>query len=153
MKTIYLIFTLFCSLLCPVFATDATPGQIIEQTVFWDAKRDSRWTPVEMAKLVGNSDLFTQEGNFYKPKSKIIIFGHELVYAGMLGVDLYPGPNVTLAGKAKSVKEAIEKSRKIKMEEVEGGYIADLKKDIKLLIFPHPNKSKQTIVIGAYLGP
>jgi len=93
-----------------------------------------------------------RRGYFYKPNQELQAFGHKVVYVGLLGIDLYPGPNVTLEGRAEEVRKAIEKAYSIKLKKVEGGFAAELQKNVHLLIVPHPNNRKQTMVIGAYLG-
>lgn len=153
MKSRFLIIVLLLASVCLVRGEEKNVSRVIEQTVLWKVELDDRWVPVEMNTLVNDPALFTQSGNFYKAKTKISVFGHELIYAGMLGVEFCPGPNVTLRGRPKRVKAAIEKAHGLKFEAVEGGYVLDLKKDIKLIVMRHPEKWNQTIVIGGYFGP
>jgi hypothetical protein len=126
---------------------------LIENAVLWKAPHDGTTpAPTALAKLVEEPGLFTQEGNFYKPNQELRAFGHKVVYVGLLGIDLYPGPNVTVEGRAEEVRKAIEQAYSIKLKKVEGGFDAELQKNVHLLITPHPNNRKQTMVIGAYLG-
>ncbi len=134
----------------------ATPPEattVIEHAVLWKAPSvGTTPAPTALAKLVEEPGLFTQEGNFYKPNEEIRAFGHKVAYVGLLGIELYPGPNVTLEGRVEAVRAAIEKAYSIKLKKVEGGFDAELQKDVHLLITQHPTNRKQTMVIGAYLG-
>ena len=134
----------------------ATPPEataVIENAVLWKAPHDGTTpAPTALAKLVEKPGLFTQEGNFYKPNQELRAFGHKVAYVGLLGIELYPGPNVTLEGRVDAVRAAIEKAYSIKLKKVEGGFAAELQKDVHLLITQHPTNRKQTMVIGAYLG-
>lgn len=126
---------------------------IIEATILWSAQLDPvTWEPLELKKLLRNRKRFGQEGNFYKVKDGTKAFGHEVLYIGMLGIDLIPGPNVTLKGTPDEIAQYITQHNGIKLLKVGDEFRADLKKDIVLLVGPHPSRKDASIVIGAYLG-
>ncbi len=158
-KWIFSIF--FVAIICilPLHAIagqeeELSPSKIVESTVLWNAQIDEvTWEPIELSKLLNNSEGFTKAGNFYKVNSELKVFGHKALYIGMRGIEFIPGPNVTLEGNPATVSEYISKNYKISFHQNENEYVADLKEYIKLVIGPHPNLKDSSIVIGAYLGP
>jgi hypothetical protein len=114
---------------------------------------DDRWVPVEMRSVVGNADLFEKEGNFYKVKGDLVVFGHRATYVGMRGVELYAGPNAVLTGSPRSVAAYLTEKHGVKFASHGGALVSDYKQHIQVLVFPHPSIRGSTIVIGAYTGP
>jgi len=106
-----------------------------------------------MASFVNKRSLFRAEGNFFKPKRLIMVFGHELVYTGMIGYDLLAGPNVIVKGTPDSVAAYVKKTYGLKLTGKNGEYCCNLREHIDLLIGKNPNREGQTIVIGSYTGP
>lgn len=132
----------------------ATPdGKAVESAILWEAKLDDRWTPVDMAGVVRNSDQFEQQGTFYKVKGDFVVFGHPATYVGMLGVDLFAGPNAVLTGSPQSIVAYITAHHAAKFAKHGGSYVCDYKKDIKIIVEKHPNIHGASIIIGAYTGP
>jgi hypothetical protein len=156
MKALLLISLAMLAVSCSTFhpnQVDANITKAIESAVLWQAELDPTWTPVDMASFVNKRSLFRTEGNFFKPKRKIMVFGHELVYAGMVGYDLWAGPNVILDGTPETIATYIQKAYGLKLTEKDGEYFCNLKEYIDLLIGKNPNTEGQTIVIGSYTGP
>ncbi len=112
--------------------TDITKA--IESAVLWQAELDPTWTPVDMASFVNRRSLFRTEGNFFKPKKQTMVFGHELVYTGMVGYDLLAGPNAILKGSPTTVAAYIQKVHGLKLTEKDGEYYCNLRQHIDLLI-------------------
>ena len=146
--------------------TDTTT---IELSILWRLPVDpAKWESKEFEKLLQDSTKFVPVGNFYKPKSKMNVFGHEVLYVGAVGMGEIPGPNAMLKGspekianyirekyKIKFVKEGNEFHGDIKETATAGGemYRVKIRDYVKLVIAPNPEKKDETIVIGAYLGP
>jgi len=146
--------------------TDTTA---IELSILWRLPVDpATWEIKELEKLLHDSKKFVLEGNFYKPKGKMNVFGHEVLYIGAVGMGEIPGPNAMLKGspdkivnyikekyKIKFVKEGNEFHGDIKETATAGGemYRVKIRDYVKLVIAPNPGKKDETIVIGAYLGP
>ncbi|MFH1022157.1 MAG: hypothetical protein V1809_02075 [Planctomycetota bacterium] len=155
----------FCLAGCqatPQTASQSTPhttrpspeAQLIESTILWNAKVDAvTWEPIELKKMLADKKRFTPAGNFYRSNDNITAFGHKVLYIGTLGIDLVSGPNVTLEGNPRSIAAFIAKEHNISFSENDGEYTADIKKNIKMVVSPHPNLKNTSIVIGAYLGP
>ena len=128
-------------------------GKAIESAILWEAKLDDRWTPVDMARLVKNADQFEQQGNFYGVKGDLVVFGHPATYVGMLGVDLFAGPNAVLTGSPQDIAAYITQHHGAKFEKHGGSFVSEYKKDIKIIVEKHPNIRGASIIIGAYTGP
>jgi len=128
-------------------------GKVIESAILWETELDSTWTPVKMAKVINNKDVFEPQGNFYKVKQDLIVFGHKAIYVGMLGVDLFPGPNAVLVGSPESIAAYITKYYGIKFTKHGGTFSSEYKKYIRIMIEEHPRIKGSSIIIGAYLGP
>lgn len=133
--------------------TSSADGKAVESAILWEAKLDETWTPVAMAKVVNDPKRFEQQGNFYKAKGDLVVFGHRATYVGLLGVELFAGPNAVLEGSPKSIAAYISQHHGAKFKSGGGNYMCDLKKDIKILIEKHPNIPGSSIIIGAYTGP
>ena len=128
--------------------------QIIESTILWDALIDEvTWEPIELKELLKETETFTRNGYFYTVNRKLQVFGHQALYIGIHGIDLLPGPNVTVAGNPRAVADYIEKKYSLSFKRNRGEYSVDLREHIKLLILPHPERRNTSMVIGAYFGP
>lgn len=128
-------------------------GQAVESAILWQAKLDDTWRPVDMAKVVANHDQFELQGNFYKVKGELVVFGHLAPYVGMLGVDLFAGPNAVLTGNPQSIATYIMQHHGAKFKKHGGSFVCEYKKDIKIIIEKHPTIRGASIIIGAYTGP
>jgi len=158
MKTILrsIILTLFIG---NAYAQTAAPvitkEKAIETAILWTAERDaSTWSPVAMSKYVNDGALFEKQGNFYKPKQKLVIFGYEALYVGMIGVENVTGPNATLKGTPKQIAATLTKEYGLKFNTSEDEWVCDYneKLKVKLVIIAHPSIKNTSILIGAYLG-
>lgn len=153
----------FCLAACLVLLTgcattqdwgiQSPDGQAVEDAILWETSLDETWTPIAMAKVVGDSDRFEKEGNFYKVKNDLVVFGHRATYVGMLGVHLTPGPNAVLEGTPKSIASYISRRHGIKFKSVKDIYVCDYKEHIRIIIEKHPGINGSSIIIGAYTGP
>ncbi len=128
-------------------------SKAIESAILWEAELDSAWTPVKMAKVVSNKAMFEPQGNFYKVKQNLTVFGHKATYVGMLGVDLFPGPNAVLIGSPESIAAYITKHHGVKFIKHGVTFTSEYKKYIRIMIEDHPTIKGSSIIIGAYLGP
>ena len=131
----------------------SSDSKAVETAILWEAKLDDRWTPVDMAKLVGNTERFQHEGNFYTAKGDLVVFGHRATYVGMLGVDLFAGPNAVLTGSPQSIASYITQHHGARFEKHGDSFVCDYKKDIKIIVEKHPNIRGSSIIIGAYTRP
>ncbi|MCP4214493.1 MAG: hypothetical protein GY765_07540 [bacterium] len=131
------------------------PTKIVESTILWQAKLKPDWTPVKMSELVSDTSRFEKKGSFYKVKTNLKVFGHKAIYLGMVGYNLFPGPNVTLEGSPENIAKYIEENYNLKFKSSKDktAYEAEVKKYIKLFIQKHPKIKNQSVIIGAYLGP
>jgi hypothetical protein len=128
-------------------------SNVIESTILWNAEIDPvTWEPLLLKKKLRDQGRFKQEGNFYKAKVPIHAFGHEVLYIGLVGLDLIPGPNVMLKGTPDEIAKYITDHNGIKLIKKGDEYQAELKKDILLCVGAHPSKKGATLVIGAYFG-
>jgi hypothetical protein len=131
----------------------AVDSDVIESTILWKAEIDPvTWEPLLLKKMLRDQGRFQQEGNFYKAIKPINAFGHEVLYVGMVGLDLIPGPNVMLKGAPEDIAKYITEHHGIKLIKKNAEYQAELKKDIVLCIGAHPSMEGATLVIGAYFG-
>jgi len=103
--------------------------------------------------VLRNPMRFKKVGNFYEVKDGTMVFGHQAIYIGNLGIDLIPGPNATVKGSPEEVAAYIAEHKGIEFTEKEGEYQAELTKHIVLCVAPHASLSDTSMVIGAYLGP
>lgn len=128
-------------------------SNVIESTILWKAEINPvTWEPLLLKKMLRDQGRFTQENNFYKVKTPINAFGHEVLYIGTVGLDMIPGPNVMLKGTPADIAKHITEHNGIKLTKKGDEYQAELKKDIVLCIGAHPSKEGATLVIGAYFG-
>ena len=127
-------------------------SKAVESAILWETKLDPTWTPLAMAKAVKNAKLYEPKGNFYKVNGDLLVFGHRASYVGMLGVDLFAGPNAVLKGTPESIVQYITKHHGTKFKDQGEMFVCDYKKDIKILVGKHPNIEGASIVIGAYTG-
>ena len=151
-------FIIFLMFLADISVAQESPksdfnGKIIESAILWEAELDSAWTPIKMAKVVNNKDMFEPQGNFYKVKQDLFVFGHKATYVGMLGVDLFPGPNAVLIGSPESIAAYITQYRGVKFIKHGAAFSSEYKKHIRIMIEDHPTIKGSSIIIGAYLGP
>ena len=131
----------------------STPdGKTIEAAILWQAKLDDLWTPVDMANVIKNTEQFQQQGNFYEVKGDLVLFGHRATYVGMLGVDMFAGPNAVLTGTPESIVSYITQRHGARFEKHGDSFVCDYKKDVKLIVEEHPNIRGSSIIIGAYTG-
>jgi hypothetical protein len=128
-------------------------GQLVESVILWDAQLDERWLSPKLEALLGDTTRFEPQGNFYKVKDDLVIFGHKATYVGMVGVEYYAGPNATLIGSPKSVARYITTHHDLDFEKQGGMYICDYREHIKIMAGKHPNEKDKTILIGCYTGP
>jgi len=136
-------------------AEPTADGKIVEEAILWRAERGPEWEPVKLEKLVKDQERFVQEGNFYRVKEEddLIVFGHPATYVGLLGIDLYAGPNVLLKGRPKSIAAVIEAREGVKFKRGEDGLVCEYADEILLIVGRHPNVRGESILIGAYIGP
>lgn len=128
-------------------------SRTIEEAILWRAPiHRITWEPMELKKLLSNPDLFTPKGNFFEARAELKAFGHKVTYVGIVGVDMCSGPNVTVEGSVATVCSAIEQAYGLKLTVGESGAACDLVKDVRLLIWTHPTKPDETIIVGAYFG-
>jgi hypothetical protein len=152
--TMILAFVFIAGCASPVRVADSTSeGTLVEQAILWEAKLDETWTPVELSKLLEDPELFDKEGNFYRAKAPLAVFGHPAVYVGMLGIEMIPGPNVTLRGSPKEIAGNITAQYGLTFSREDDAYVCNYKENVQVVVLPHPDKRDQTIVIGAYTGP
>jgi hypothetical protein len=128
-------------------------SKVIELTILWKAELDPvTWRPIALDELLSDTKRFNKVGNFYEVKDGTKAFGHEALYIGLIGIDVTSGPNATIQSSPQDIAEYIESNYEVTLEKVEGGYRADLKKDVELLITAHPNLEGASMIIGAYFG-
>ena len=92
-------------------------------------------------------------GNFYSPTNEIKAFGFNIKYIGLMGVDMVPGPNITLEGKFTAVKKSILTALKTEFECGSGGCAAEVEKNLQIMVYPHPTDNDLSIVQCGYFGP
>jgi hypothetical protein len=132
----------------------STPdGRAVESAILWEGKFDERWVPLDMARIVRDAGRFEPQGNFYKVKGDLVVFGHPATYVGMLGVDLFAGPNAVLSGRPEDIAAYITQHHAAKFRKHGGSLVSDYKKDIKIIVEKYPDIRGSSIVIGAYTGP
>ena len=82
----------------------------------------------------------------------LLALGLTLTAWAGIGVELIPGPNAVLNGTPEDIAKSIADEYGLTFEEAEGLYGCDYKKDIQVIVTPHPDLEGQSIVIGAYTG-
>lgn len=108
----------------------------------------------DIVRSIKNCDGFVKEGEFFhKPAKPVSAFGCEVVYVGIYGVELLPGPNITAKGKPARIAAAIKKGYGITLKEEGGAWGTELGEHLTLVVYPHPSQSDLTIVHCAYGGP
>lgn len=133
--------------------TSSSASKAVEDAILWEAQLDETWTPVAMAKIVTDSKQFEEQGNFYKVKGDLIVFGHRATYVGMLGVGMFAGPNAVLAGSPEDIAVYISEHHNATFQSGNGNYLCDYKEHIKIIIEKHPSIKGSSLIIGAYTGP
>jgi hypothetical protein len=92
-------------------------------------------------------------GNFYQPGSPMHAFGFEVAYIGLAGVDMVPGPNLTVRGKYDDVEKKVKSVHHGKFECGPGGCGSQVDKHLHVMIYPHPADAELTIIQCGYFGP
>ena len=149
--TVFFSLSAACATPHGTIATEGTAA--VEAAILWEARLDETWKPVEMAQLVENRERFEPEGNFYRVKGKLVVFGHPALYVGMVGVDMFAGPNAVLQGRPNDIARYITKTHGIQFTKASGGFVCNYKKNVNLIIAKHPSLPRASIIIGAYTGP
>ena len=127
---------------------------VIESAILWKAELDPvTWEPMELSSVLGNTDRYVQEGNFYKVEETVYVFDHVALYVGMLGVELVPGPNAVLEGEPSTVSQSISDKHSVTFTSNGDSFVAELEQHVRLIVTPHPKIKNGTIVIGGYFGP
>ena len=131
----------------PIPSTAQEAG--FESLLLWKSETASSNIVESIEKQIG----FTQQGNFYKVDVPFNLFGCPAEYVGLLGVELLAGPNAVVKASPSGVAEEIRSRYGLKFKRNGGARMATLGKDLTLYIFPHPNLSGRSIIIGSYEGP
>jgi hypothetical protein len=147
---------MFTIMICMSFALMAeevdlsTDALIIEAVLLMKVSNGQPLGPMYIQGLVDGSDDYVADGNFYKPRKDIQVFGHTLLYVGYLGVDMTMGPNVVLNGSPDEIsKDVVEIIGKQPIS-LNGSFAFDLSKEGALLISSHPSIVNSSLVICAY---
>lgn len=127
-----------------------TPSKELESLV----RCDRGETYNKIVKKIKNEDGFVKSGeDFYKPVQTISAFGFIVSYVGLVGVDMIPGPNITVKGKYKYVKKKIKRIHKGIFQCGPGGCDSQIDEYLHLMVCPHPYDKKLTIIQCGYFGP
>lgn len=109
---------------------------------------------IELAQQIQKGDDFEKSGTyFYKPRKPVKAFGYDVVYIGLAGVDMIPGPNISVKGKYSDVEKSVKKIHKGSFECGPEGCDSQIDKYNHLMIYPHPADNNLTIIQCGYLGP
>lgn len=109
---------------------------------------------MELKKKIENGDGFKNAGgNFYQPVSTMQAFGFEVAYVGLSGVDMVPGPNLTVRGRYKDVEKTVKRAHSGTFDCGPGGCDSQVDKYLHVMIYPHPADTELTIIQCGYFGP
>ncbi len=100
-----------------------------------------------------NSSFKSSGGNFYEQIKELKAFGHKILYLGLHGVDMVPGPNITINGDFNSTKNSIIKKINKKFECGPEGCGSAIGSSTQIMIYPHLTNKKLTIIQCGYFGP
>lgn len=128
--------------------------QIFEATLLQDKLLLPERNSVSMETILKSYNHFEAENDFYKVKTKMYIFGHQVYYMGVMGVDLLPGPNAVVDGNPVQVAEDITKQYGVKFtyKAEDNTYVSPKKNDIVIIIRPY-RWQETSYIIGVYVGP
>jgi hypothetical protein len=153
MKNIYLIFlTLSIIVSCTAKhkGPPPTPLKSLESLV----RCDRGETYNKIVKKIKNEDGFVKSvQDFYKPVQTISAFGFIVSSVGLVGVDMIPGPNITVKGKYKDVEKKIKRIHEGIFQCGPGGCDSQIDEYLHLMVCPHPDDEKLTIIQCGYFGP
>ncbi len=134
-------------------ANPAAATRAIETGILWQMNAEGQMAIADMEAVALDENLFEEEGHFYKANTDDIrAFNARVLYLGLMGVESLAGPNAVVEASPLEVAREVSKKYGIKLDQEEGVFVADLNKDVRLLILPHPNIGNATIIIGAYFG-
>ena len=109
---------------------------------------------MEVRQKIENKDGFKLAGgNFYQPTATTHAFGFEIAYVGLEGVDMVPGPNLTVRGRYKDVEKKVKSSHNGTFDCGPGGCDSQVDKYSHVMIYPHPADTELTIIQCGYFGP
>lgn len=129
-------------------------ARIIEESILWKAKINRvTWEPIKLARMLKDGRRFTEEGQFYAVNDEIVAFGQKVLYIGLVGLDMFGGPNAMLEGSPAEIAEYITQHYGVEFINNDVEYQADIGPDLRLYLAPHPERENTTLIIGAYLGP
>ncbi|MCG8688920.1 MAG: hypothetical protein MI892_28885 [Desulfobacterales bacterium] len=158
MKIFVLSLSAILIISCQSFKSEDSMNmsKIVESTILWKTEIDGiTWEPIELSTLVEGFEFFekAKSSNFYKVKKPFLVFGHEAVYIGLLGVGFIPGPNALVKGSPQSISNYISTSYGLNLTNNNGEFSTSLSRYIKLVVASDPKNKNRSIIIGAYLGP
>lgn len=107
----------------------------------------------ELSAIFNNKSKYTKKGHYYEPKQVEYAFGYEIKYIGLDGLDVVPGPNLTLVGSTSDIAKTISSSTDLKFENQGNNYAHKLGKYAAIGVFQHPTKSDLAIIQFGYFGP
>jgi len=127
---------------------------VVESTIIQQGKFIPKNSKLSMSKIIDDNNQMIKEGHFFKVKSKLSLFGSQVYYLGMDGVDMIPGPNAVIDGNTSKVSQYISKKYNIEFKYNKRDDLYFSKQDNYITIIVRPHHWENTsYVIGAYLGP
>lgn len=142
------IFLLYISWLsCSIVWAD--DGTLWEDIVLCHEKAELNTLEKKVYGLEGYSK---DSDFFFVPTTLTKAFGFEIAYVGLGGVDLFPGENITVKGKFKSVKKIVLPRFNRKFECDSSGCGSEIVNERQIAVYPHPTDKSMTIIQCLYLG-
>lgn len=109
---------------------------------------------MEIKQKIENKDGFILAGgNFYQPVATTQAFGFNVAYVGLSGVDMVPGPNLTVKGRYEDVEKKVKDTHHGTFNCGPGGCDSQVDKYLHVMIYPHPADTELTIIQCGYFGP
>lgn len=155
MRVLTLIFALIALVGCGTIEINPELNEksnVVESAIFWDSELDARWVPIKLERLLSNRAEFQKEGDFYRTKFDLLVFGHKALFVGMHGIEHLIGPNVTVEGRSSDVAKYISEKYQITFDNHKTLYKHDYKEDIAIVVGPHPDNEMWSMIIGVYSG-
>lgn len=107
----------------------------------------------EVFLRVQNGEGFKKSGqNFFVPEKPMNAFGFSVAYIGTAGVDMVPGPNITLKGKRDDVEMAVKRISGLRFKCGPGGCDHQVDKEMHVMVYEHPTNPDLTVVQCGALG-
>jgi hypothetical protein len=140
------------ALVTPLASAEPSDGSSgLEKLVTCDQGKAAQAAAVDLAQGHGFK-IDATNSNFYVPTEKTTAFGFELHYAGLAGVMMQPGPNLTVEATIQAMKDRVQTATGLTFECGKIGCWHKLPSQQAVIIYPYKADPKFVTIQCGYYG-